>query len=363
MDNIIWLMEGLSSQRDIISGIKDFFKTKKQPVTVIASHRHSRNEILALADIALIEPVEDELRLPFIAATVAQFDVRAIHIGRNSEWFESHRAKIEALGVSLTTGATGLAMLALADDKVEFADKMSAGGLPVVPSLRIENAAQLRAEIASNERLTVAKKRLCVKPVTGIYGMGFWIFDSHANSMAAFTHPDSRKVHPDIYLHALELHESFAPLVLMPYLPGPEYSVDMLVERGQVIAAVARRKEGALQYLEQSGPAYDLARSCAARMEADGLVNVQTRNNDLGEPVLLEINMRPSGGIGYTRYSGVSLAGLFAMRKLDLISADEAAKIAQESFAPAVVRSMTDVIPYDLTLDNLLISQGASKDA
>lgn len=363
MGNIIWLMEGLSSQRDIISGIKDFFKLKKQPVTVIASHRHSRNEILTLADIALIEPPEDELRLAFIAATVTQYAVRAIHAGRNSAWFESQRAEIEALGVSLTTGATCNSMLELADDKVEFADKMCANGLPVVPSQRIESEAQLRAEIASNDRLAAGKKRLCVKPVTGIYGMGFWIFDSEASSMAAFTHPDSRKVHPDIYLHALERHQGFAPLVLMPYLPGPEYSVDMLVERGQVIAAVARRKEGALQYLEQSGTAYELARACATCMEADGLVNVQTRNNSQGEPVLLEINMRPSGGIGYTRHSGVNLAGLFAMRRLDLISADDATTLAQKSFSPVVVRSMTDAIPYDLTLDNLVINQGTSTHA
>lgn len=363
MGNIIWLMEGLSSQRDIIASIKDFFKINKQPVTVIASHRHYRNEILALADIALIEPDEDELRLSFIIATVAQYSVRAIHAGRNSAWFESQRAEIEALGVSLTTGASGNNMLALADDKVEFADRMIANGLPVVPSQRIESAVQLRTAIASNEQLAVGKKRLCVKPVTGIYGMGFWIFDSSAKAMAAFTHPDNRKVQPNIYLHALEQDDSFAPLVLMPYLPGPEYSVDMLVERGQVIAAVARRKEGALQYLEQSGPAYELARACAALMEADGLVNVQTRNNDLGEPVLLEINMRPSGGIGYTRHSGVNLAGLFAMRRLDLISADDAAKTAQESFSPAVVRSMTDAIPYDLTLDNLFINQGTSNHA
>jgi len=50
MDRAIWLMEGLSSQRDIISDIKDFIKSTRKTVTIIASHRHHRNEILSLAD-------------------------------------------------------------------------------------------------------------------------------------------------------------------------------------------------------------------------------------------------------------------------------------------------------------------------
>lgn len=353
MDHTIWLMEGLSSQRDIILGIKDFFKDTNKTVTVIASHRHNRNEILALADIALIEPADDEQRLSFIAATVEHYGVQALHTGRNGQWFEIHRQEIESFGVSLTTGATSTAMLALADDKIEFALTMEARGLPVVPSQRIESAKALRHQIARNAHAKDDRKLLCVKPVTGIYGMGFWRFDDSATPMSAFTHPDSRKVHPEIYLHALEQQESVEPLVLMPYLPGPEYSIDMLVEKGNVIAAVARRKEGALQYLEQSGPAYELGKQCAQIMQADGLVNVQTRNNDRGEPLLLEINMRPSGGIGYTRHSGVNLPALFALRQLGLMDESQTKSLAIESFSPAVVRSMTDVIRYNPILDNL----------
>ncbi|MGM3175807.1 ATP-grasp domain-containing protein [Dickeya lacustris] len=360
MSQTIWLMEGLSSQRDIILGIKDFFKNTNKEITIIASHRHHRNEILSLADIALIEPTDDEQRLDFITTTIKQYGVQALHSGRNCLWFEAHRQQIESLGVSLTTGATSTAMFDLANDKVKFAHAMKAHGLPVVPSILIESAEELRHQIAKNNQSIEDKKLLCVKPVSGIYGMGFWRFDDKATPMAALTHPDSRKVHPDIYLHALEQQEDFDPLVLMPYLPGPEYSVDMLVEKGNVIAAIARRKEGALQYLEQSGPAYELSKACAHMMQADGLVNVQTRNNDQGEPVLLEINMRPSGGIGYTRHSGVNLPALFALRQLGLMDEAQVKRLAAERFSSAIVRSMTDVIQYNPILENLHVSEGSA---
>lgn len=361
MSLTLWLTEGLSSQRDIISSIKSFWeksfcnksfvnKTSKS-LTLIASHRNQRNEILSLADIALIEPKEDKQRFQFIVDTVEEYGVNAIHAGRNPQWYEAHRVAIEALGVTLTTGATDATFFELADDKVEFATFMQQHALPVVSSVQINSADQLSENVAQN-RLLPHPVRLCVKPVTGIYGMGFWRFDDSANPMAAFTHPDNRKVHPDLYLHALKQQGEFAPLVLMPYLPGPEYSVDMLVNKGKVLAAVARRKEGSLQYLEQSGEAYHLALRCAEVMQGDGLINVQTRHNDDGVPVLLEINMRPSGGIGYTRHSGVNLPGLFALFTLGVLSAAEVTEIAQNSFNPAVVRPLTDAVPYSLTLEN-----------
>ncbi|CAM3262324.1 MULTISPECIES: ATP-grasp domain-containing protein [Yersinia] len=351
MAHKIWLMEGLSSQRDIIQGINTFAKNKDTDIFVIASHRNERNEILSQADLAVLEPKEEEQRLSFILSLVKRLDIQAIHTGRNSLWFESHRNEIECSGVKLTTGAHSVARLELADDKVSFAQFMEQQNLPVVPSIRVESLSELFHFITHSP---FGLKPLCVKPVKGIYGMGFWRFDDKVSAMAAFTHPENRRVNPHLYLRALEESDSFEPLVLMPYLPGPEYSVDMLVERGKVLAAVARRKEGALQSLENAGEAYELGRACAEAMQADGLVNVQTRHNDSGKPELLEINMRPSGGIGYTRFSGVNLPGLFALRQLGLMSQQEVMDEVRSAFTPAIVRSITDVVRYSPTLTNLL---------
>ena len=344
MNKAIWFMEGLSSQRDIILSVMEMKKSCENPFLVIASHRSDRPEITSVADVSLVEPKADIARMQFIANVVAQYHVIAIQAGRNCAWFEEHRTAIEALGVSLTTGATSLDMFALADDKVRYAQFMEQNHLPVVHSMQINNALELHRHLDATRDNGVLQ---CIKPVTGIYGLGFWVLDPQASAMAAFDNPDNRRVRPDIYLNAMQEQEAVepaAPMVVMPYLPGPERSVDMLVENGKVIAAVARRKEGPLQYMEQSGDAFELGKACAAVMQADGLVNVQTRNNTEGVPVLLEINMRPSGGICYTRATGVNLPGLFALRKLGLIDQGTASAMALRDFSPAVVRSVTSVI-------------------
>ncbi|UNK59944.1 ATP-grasp domain-containing protein [Buttiauxella ferragutiae] len=351
MSNKIWLMEGLSSQRDIIQGMKSFAGKMRTDITVYASHRNERNEILSVADFSLAEPKDAEMRLPFILSTVAEWDINAIHTGRNCLWFENHRKEIEESGVSLTTGASGPQWLEMADDKVTFAQVMEENHLPAVPSLRINSIEELQHSLSHSP---FEGQQLCVKPVTGIYGMGFWRFDDNASSMDVFNYPEKRIVHPGQYIEALAGTPAFTSLVLMPYLPGPEYSVDILADKGEVLAAVARRKEGALQHLENSGEAFELACACARAMKVDGLVNVQTRNNNSGRPVLLETNMRPSGGIGYTQHSGVNLPGLFAFHKLGLMSKTEVIEMAKNDFVPATVRSVTDVIGYSTHLTNRL---------
>ena len=344
-------MEGLSSQKDLIQGIKSFADTHHLSLTVYASHRHERNEILSVADYALLEPQEADERLQFITDIVATHGIHHIHAGRNTLWFEENRAAIEATGVSLTTGATSANWLALAEDKVAFAGLMQQHALPVVPSWRVNSVNELQSYLASPP---FSDSPVCVKPVTGIYGMGFWRFDDTASAMDLFNHPENRLVNPQQYLAALATAESFKPLVLMPYLPGPEYSVDILADNGEVLAAVGRRKEGAIQYLVNEGAAFELACNCARAMNADGLVNVQTRNNHQGTPLLLEINMRPSGGIGYTQHSGVNLPGLFAAYKLGLLTKDEITTRAASSFAAVAVRAVTDVLLYPQTLSNRL---------
>ncbi|MCK6737172.1 ATP-grasp domain-containing protein [Enterobacter bugandensis] len=351
MNKKIWLMEGLSSQRDIIKGIKLFAQKNNFCIIVYGSHRNERNEILSVADYSLTEPEDPKKRLQFIQETIQNHGIHHIHTGRNCQWFEEHRTSIESTGATLTTGATGVDWLTLADDKVTFARLMEQNGLDVVPSWRVNTLTELQAYLVAPPFLD---SPVCVKPVTGIYGMGFWRFDDSASPMVVFNHPEHRMVNPQQYIAAASASKSFNPLVLMPYLPGPEFSVDILADKGEILAAVGRRKEGAIQYLVNEGCAFELACACARVMKADGLVNVQTRNDVNGNPLLLEANMRPSGGVGYTLHSGVNLPGLFAAFKLGLMSEDTVIRSAKNTFSPVAVRSITDVIAYPDSLSNRL---------
>lgn len=59
-------MEGLSSQRDIILGVKSFAEKENQDIEIFSSHRNERKEILSVSDFSMIEPNNEEERLSFI---------------------------------------------------------------------------------------------------------------------------------------------------------------------------------------------------------------------------------------------------------------------------------------------------------
>lgn len=324
--------EGLSSQREIISGIKSLFPS----LFIVSTHSQERPEIHEFSDITEAEPKDVDERLNFLRDIIRKYGIKLLHAGKHTLWYEAHRSLIESLGVTLVTGVSDVEMFDIADSKIRFARLMEQYRLPVVPSIEITSASQLEDELKS--RPFGHDALYCVKPVKGIYGMGFWKLSDEVPPARCFYDTDSRMANTGVFLHAMKLNQDFKPLVLMPYLDGPERSVDMVVKNGNVVKAVARVKKGSYQTFESQGPAIDLATACASVLKADGIVNVQTRNAPDGSPVLLEINLRPSGGIGYLAHSGINLPAVFVQTYLGL-----------EPLSNAVERLIPDMMVRPLT--------------
>lgn len=341
----IWFMESVSSQKDILALVRQARDEGKHHFLVIASHRDERPEILSQADYAYLEPAKKEELLPFIKQVCEKHNVIAIHAGKRGQLLECWRPSIEMLGVKLTTGANNVGTFELADNKTLFCEQMIRSGLPSVQSIQVQSSDEVVKAITyfeSNNQLP------CIKPVRGIYGLGFWILNRKATYLSFYNNAGLRQINPDIVVTTLrdaaERGEELPLQIVMPYLAGPERSVDLLVENGRVIAAVARRKNGSIQTLESDGQAYQLAIACAEALKADGLINVQVRNDENDKPVLLETNLRPSGGIGYSSFCGVNLPGLFALRQLGLVTtADVRQKIS--CFNPERVIPSNNVHP------------------
>ncbi|MCL0568292.1 carbamoyl-phosphate synthase large chain, partial [Klebsiella pneumoniae] len=169
---------------------------------------------MSVSDFSMIEPNNEEERLSFIHSITDAHGINAIHTGRNCKWFESHRENIQRSGVHLTTGSTGTHWFELADEKVTFSEFMEKNGLPVVPSVRVKNVDELRTLLSHPP---FPSDCLCIKPVTGIYGMGFWRFDDNVSPVAFLNNPDSRVIHPSQFLAAHARMDCFTPQVLMPY--------------------------------------------------------------------------------------------------------------------------------------------------
>lgn len=333
---VCWLTEGYASQRDMALAIKAMYPD----IRLLVSHRDERPEILGCGDVSLREPRDEAERLAFVEETIRRHAVTVLHAGRRGRWFESHRTRLEALGVRLSTGACREESFALADNKLLFADRMREAGLPAVPALLMERAEDLREALRSSP---FGGARLCVKPVQGVYGQGFRILDDSVSLRDVLSDAVGRRVPSAWYLRLLE--ESPGPLLLMPYCEGDEYSVDMLVRRGRTLCSVQRRKHGACQSLERPGAATEMACECARLLECDGLVNIQLIEAEKGRPLLLEANLRPSGGIGYGLCAGCNLPAFWAGSLLDRLTPEDMAERAARDFRPLSIRPLTVAVP------------------
>lgn len=308
---MIWFLQGQASQRDIIQGALEALPVG---VRVFASHGGDRPEITGLAHRSFKEPEDREERIGWVLRTAVENLIKVVMAGRVGGAYEKFRADFECAGITLVTGGMNTHTFELVDDKANFTAEAERAGLACIPAITVKTPEELRA---AYETLSPTSE-VCIKPVVGIYGQGFWRFKAGVDPFRCFANPDAREVDFETYHQIYAVGPEREPMLVMPYLPGPECSVDMVCEGGKVVAYVGRRKAGAHQTFERNTPATELAVAAAEHFGCDGIINVQTRDDADGKPRLLEINPRYSGGIGYTREVGVNLAGIFAARRLGL---------------------------------------------
>jgi carbamoyl-phosphate synthase large subunit len=116
----------------------------------------------------------------------------------------------------------------------------------------------------------------------------------------------------------------FPPLLVTEFLPGEEYSVDCLTDRGKTVLAVPRLREKMVNGISTKGRfVYDseITRYCTQIIETIGLhgnIGLQVKRSEVGNPLLLEINPRVQGTIVAALGAGVNLPLLAIKQELGM---------------------------------------------
>jgi carbamoyl-phosphate synthase large subunit len=109
--------------------------------------------------------------------------------------------------------------------------------------------------------------------------------------------------------------------VVQEYLDAPEFTIDMLCDRGRPLSIVPRERvvirSGVMDRgrTVRSQPLIDLGRACAAAIEFHGAVNIQCRMVN-GVPTVFEINPRFAGGIPLTIEAGADFPRMLVQMAL-----------------------------------------------
>lgn len=368
----VWLAEGQSSQRDMLASLQTLKSQYPQrPLTICASHRSSRPEIFEFADRYFYEPAEttpnytagqgtglEQSRWAFVLDQAIKNNVKVLLTGRNGIDYEAQRDRFEQAGIRLLTGATDVTMLENIDDKFQFIQHCHHHDIPVAEGWRFDSLDELKQLLDQ-----YGDQPLCVKPITGIFAQGFWRLDTGKASIDAntgrydsFEHlyfTDNRKINTEqfisAYAHSQMVYQRPIPMLLMPYLAGREYSIDVVCERGEILAAITRYKVGKIQHIGYDEEVMNVVIPLIKAFGCDGIVSVQTKQDDADVHRVLEINSRPSGGIGYTNHSGIDLTQVGFGYWLGWTDKPQLNEIAQQ-ITPCQVRSIMVSVKIDQSM-------------
>ena len=216
------------------------------------------------------------------------------------EIFEAVKDRFEAIGttVVLTTGRLGIA-----NDKLRMNLFLSKCGV---------RQPLTRTACSYSDYQTVSarypKIKLCIKLPHGCGGRGFRVIGDEEYI--------KERSQPISYISQVELEKLFKNFdevfMLQEYLPGTEYTVDVLAVNGKVVAGATKRNgdvDGIAKRSEivPNGEAFDQCVKACEALSLDGNVGFDLKENSDGVPYIIDINPRLTATVSLIQKAGLNL--------------------------------------------------------
>lgn len=305
----VWFNRGLSQTGLLIAALKQSLQDGDS-LHILSTHVNDAVVWKNECDYFELEPAEGgEAYLKYALDFVRRHKVDVMLPHYHMGLLSANRALFSALGCTVIVAGSPEAIHLLHSKSALYEAVQNAGGLGIeVPPYSL--ACGSVAVMAALRQYAEQFQTLCFKPVKGIGGHGFRIVSPQGSSYSRAHNgdfPPLTMCEVEDYLTGLETADE--EMMVMPYLDGPEYSVDCLAQDGRLVASVIRTKfPGGLEELLDSQP--DLVKHSASltkMLGLSGLYNVQFIADTEDRRFLLEINPRMAGGTHWGIFSGVLL--------------------------------------------------------
>jgi hypothetical protein len=281
-------------------------------LTLICTHTHPAASAFLNAHESYLEPtnVSAEEYVQWCLQFCQQQRVTIFWAGKEAALISQQRDLFAAIGTQVLAVAD-YHTLQLLSDKARFYSELPPHVASIMDFAIADNAENFEKAIS---HLSLRHQHLCVKPSQSVFGLGFRVLDEQRDSVQHLT----LGVEYHIPLAELRLamsghSEQFEnPLLVMEYLGKNEWSVDCVAQNGNLLCAVQRKKPlkaGHGQLIDNNLEIAGMVQRLAEHYRLNGLFNAQFREGEYGVR-LLEINARPSGGVGMACLAGVNLPAL-----------------------------------------------------
>jgi len=231
-----------------------------------------------------------------------------------------HKKEFEGKGIKLLV--SDVDSLEIANNKSRLYQFLEWRGIGVPAYRVIETVEQFKKSI---DELGYPDKRICFKPSVSNGSRGFRIIanDIDEQELLFKEKPNSGYISLTDALRILS-SKPFPELLVTEYLPGEEYSVDCLVNHGEVAVVVPRLRKRMINGISVEGEFVkegDIISYCSKivkELKLHGNIGIQVKRSGAGKFLILEINPRVQGTIVAGLGAGINLPVLAVKQELSL---------------------------------------------
>lgn len=212
------------------------------------------------------------------------------------------------VNVAITDNQT----LNVANNKHKLYEHMSLIGLPVPEYYRISNSEDF---LQYAKRLGFPDRNVVVKLTESSGSRGVRIVKHNLSRRDAFLFqkPNSLDISLEEMLLTLNECVPLPDTIVMEYLPGCEYTVDLLADHGKTLYIAGRRNLESSASIamasvtEKKDDAYDICQKIVSTLCLDGNIGFDFMLDENDKPVLTDLNPRVTATVVLFKFAGLNL--------------------------------------------------------
>ena len=213
--------------------------------------------------------------------------------------------------IGTTISASNIHSVNVCMNKRKLYDVMQKFGIPTPNYRRIENVESIKSVVQS---LGYPDKPVCIKNTNLAGSRGIRIIDESKSMYDLIMHEKPNSLYASLQqvVDAFKGHE-LPDMYAMEYLPGLEYSVDVLADKGKVRYVCGRTSTNVVASIPQNARlkrddyAYDICEKIISVLSIDGNADFDFKCDQQGKPVLLECNPRLAATMAIFKEGGLNL--------------------------------------------------------
>lgn len=238
-------------------------------------------------------------------------DVYFPNISAEVSAVSARKEEFDALGVKLSV--SNMESVAISNNKLHTYQALEKAGIPVPRYYGVHTVEDF---VEGMKYMGYPEKPVCIKIVDGSGSRGVRIIDSTKSRYDIFVHekPNSFYISYDDMLSMLQsAKEPLHEMMLVECMHGPEFTVDLLAEKGKALYIVGRNNVDSMMSIAQESVvqydelAYRVSEQVIDLLKMDGNVGFDFMRNDKEEAVLMDINPRITATISLLAAGGVNL--------------------------------------------------------